>query len=228
MIKKGLKKILQKRGYYLRTIEKNIDELRWIANSPIKTIIDIGAHKGESYRLFRRILPNAAYIGFEPINECFSELKSQVRNDTKVSLHPYALSAEEGKATFYLTDNSHCSSLLEPEKSTSEYSGNFTEQEVVLKRLDDIIENPEPDVLIKIDVQGNEENVLKGGRQTISKARIVIIEISFEPLYVNQPDFSRIYQMMTEMGFVYKGAFDQFARQADGLVMQQDAIFMRP
>jgi FkbM family methyltransferase len=230
MIKRSIKSYLYKRGYYLRTVGKNMDELKWLTEHNISTIIDIGAHKGESYYLFRKIFPNAAYNGFEPITHCFNELKKATSNDKNAEIFPYAVSDTDGKSTFYLTDNSYCSSLLKPEENTGkDYAGNYTEQQVELKRLDSIFAQRElkKEILIKIDVQGAEESVLSGGKNTLCKAKIVIIEISFEPLYQHQPDFSTIYQFMKECGFKYTGAFDQFVKQTNGKVMQQDAIFVR-
>src|SRR5687767_6081029 len=107
MIKKSIKSYLYKKGYYLRTVDKNMDELKWLSEHNISTIIDIGAHKGESYTLFRKILPHAAYNGFEPITHCFKELKKATEKDNNAEIFPYAVSNMEGKSTFYLTDNSY-------------------------------------------------------------------------------------------------------------------------
>lgn len=230
MIKKSIKSYLYKRGYYLRTVDKNIDELKWILNHHISTIIDVGSHKGESYALFRKILPAANYIGFEPIDDCYAQLKKNTSGDKNAQVFQFAVSDTDGTSTFYLTDQSHCSSLLKPEQSTEEYAGNHIEQQVELRKLDTLLEKQtlEKNILVKIDVQGAEEKVLRGARKVLTQATVVIIEISFAPLYKDQPDFHSIYSFMTELGYKYTGAFDQFTQQTTGRVMQQDAIFVRP
>jgi hypothetical protein len=38
----------------------------WLANSGIKTVLDVGAHVGEFAELIRTILPNAELVCFEP------------------------------------------------------------------------------------------------------------------------------------------------------------------
>ena len=47
-----------------------------------------------------------------------------------------------------------------------------------------------PNLLVKIDTQGFEDRVIRGGEQTIKKASIVVVEVSFTKLYEHQPLFS--------------------------------------
>ena len=69
------------------------------------------------------------------------------------------------------------------------------------QRLDDIVEITELDFL-KIDVQGAEMAVFKGGRTKLSKAVAIQTEVSFIPLYKNQPTLGEIDIALRGMGFV--------------------------
>jgi hypothetical protein len=47
----------------------------WLVRSGIKTIIDVGANTGQFSRAIHEVLPEAYIYSFEPLSDCFSELK---------------------------------------------------------------------------------------------------------------------------------------------------------
>lgn len=102
-------------------------------------------------------------------------------------------------------------------------------QKVNIARLDDLADDLEiySPMLIKLDVQGFEDKVISGGISTISKADIIIIELSMDQLYDDQPLFDDIYRTLVNLGFQYKGNYDQLQNPNDGRVLQVDGIFLR-
>jgi hypothetical protein len=109
----------------------------------------------------------------------------------------------------------------------------FTKKEfsetISVKRLDDMrtelkIISP---LLVKIDVQGFEVEVINGGRNTIREADMIIIETSFFQLYENSPLFHEIYTMLMADGFIYAGSFEQLRSPLNGIILQQDALFLK-
>src|SRR3990167_9150496 len=97
-------------------------------------------------------------------------------------------------------------------KETFPYTKNMHEENVIIKRLDDFIQEQgiklKYDLMIKLDVQGYEDRVLKGGMHTVENAKIIIIEVSFFELYANQILFSGIYNTLTNAGYKYIGDLD--------------------
>ena len=81
-------------------------------------------------------------------------------------------------------------------------------------------------MLVKIDVQGFEDRVLRGGERTIREAKAIIIETSFVPLYEGQPLFSDIRRQLTGWGFVYAGSVGQIRSRTTGEVLQEDSLFL--
>ena len=69
------------------------------------------------------------------------------------------------------------------------------------KRLDDI-EELEPIDYLKMDVQGSELMVLTHGTKKLTDCVAIHLEVSFIPLYENQPCFGQIDMWMREHGFV--------------------------
>jgi hypothetical protein len=69
------------------------------------------------------------------------------------------------------------------------------------RRLDDVAEIAHMDFL-KIDVQGSERDVLTHGRRKLAETVAVQTEMSFIPLYENQPTFGEMDILMRELGFL--------------------------
>lgn len=108
----------------------------------------------------------------------------------------------------------------------------FTAKEYSIKvrsmKLDDISRDLrlKDNLLIKIDVQGFEDKVICGGRDTIRRAKILIMETSFKHLYVGQPLFEDIHDSLKEE-FRYMGSLHQDHSPIDGSVLQEDSIFVK-
>ncbi len=98
-----------------------------------------------------------------------------------------------------------------------------------MARLDDVAKDLEiePEILIKIDVQGFERRVIEGGKALLSQAAACILEISLQPLYEDQPTFMDICRLMDGLGLEYAGnilqVYDEKAR-----VIFLDALFTKP
>jgi len=82
-------------------------------------------------------------------------------------------------------------------------------------------------LLIKIDVQGAEAEVLKGGRRFLQSANAVLVEVSYLPLYDGQATIQEISGLLDDSGFAFMGIVDQYVRPADALPVYGDALFVR-
>lgn len=208
------------------------DELKWIAAVGIQTVLDIGAHSGESARQFRSILPEAFIHSFEPLPEQFARLTESMAGDQRFAAWQVALGEKTERADMLQNEFAPSSSIL-PMASRHREEFPFTEQTkkiaIEVKRLDDAAERlaTRPKLLVKIDTQGFEDRVIRGGEKTIMLASIVIIEVSFTKLYEGQPLFSQIYDQMRSLGFDYAGALHQLRSPKDGQPLQADAIFLK-
>ena len=142
----------------------------------------------------------------------------------------YALGNENGEKTIYLNEYSPSSSILEMNelhKKAFPFTEKTIPEKIEIKKLDEISTdlNLVKPLLIKIDVQGFEMEVIKGGLKTIKQADIIIIETTFEELYNGQPLFHEIYTFLQELGFIFKGNFDQLTNPNDGNILQADSVF---
>ena len=114
-------------------------------------------------------------------------------------------------------------------KTNYPHSANHEEIEVNIDTLDSILlpDSLEENILIKMDVQGFEDEVIKGGVSIFKKAKVIIVEVSFIELYKEEPLFHGIYLLLTSMGFEYKGSLKQSTDNNDESFLQADCIFIR-
>jgi FkbM family methyltransferase len=232
---KAVKRIIQKALNHFGYEIKRRDPwpiYGWLGKEEIKTVLDIGANTGQFALRIHKILPDAKIYSFEPLASCFEELKRNMRDVPKFQGFNYALGNEAGKRTIYHNDFSDSSSLLPMEqlhKDSFPFTKNASEEIIEVRRLNDIADSLEltDKILIKIDVQGFEDRVIQGGEKTIKRAKILIVETSFEPLYRGQFLFDGIYSILKSLGFVFKGGEESLRNPKDGGILQCDSIFVR-
>ena len=198
----------------------------------IATVLDVGAHSGEFAQMIKKTVPQAQIISFEPLKKEFTELQQRMGNIEGFTAFNFALGDQDGSATMNRSEYSQSSSLLPManlHKAAFPESANHTEETVEVKRLDDALRDRElqPEILLKIDVQGYEDHVIAGGPQTIAQSAAIIIEVSFREVYEGQPLFDQTYQLLKTKGFHYMGNLYQLLNPLDGSPLQADALFIR-
>ena len=83
-------------------------------------------------------------------------------------------------------------------------------------------------IFLKIDVQGFEQEVLKGAQAMINKAQGIEMEISLIPLYENQNWLLlQVLEYMQQKGFQLMSIVPGFTDNKTGKVLQCDGIFLR-
>ncbi|MCB9197891.1 MAG: FkbM family methyltransferase [Flavobacteriales bacterium] len=235
-MKQKLNKILSRLiGYQLSKANRDhVEELfvsKWFKTFNFNTVIDVGANNGQFARSVRIAMPEVKIISFEPIPEECSALKNSFKDDRNYVVHQLALGKEAGQTNFLVNDFSPTSSLLEQTDLQKEYypvTGNSKKIEVNIERLDTVLSVDEltGGVLLKVDVQGFEDQVLIGAENILSKVDLIYVECSFKEFYKGQPLFHDIYELLHEKGFVFMGIGDQLKAGKKGEPTQIDAIFV--
>jgi FkbM family methyltransferase len=204
----------------------------WLSRLNINTIVDIGAHEGEFAMKANSILPKARIISFEPLADAFRRLTFNMRTVPNFKAFNCALGDRNSTMKIHRNEFTASSSLLrmvDLHREAFPFTINETIETVEVKRLDDVLQGLylEDYILIKIDVQGYEDRVILGGENVISRAKLLVVETSFQTLYETQPLFDAVYGMLRQRGFAYIGNWDQLISPADGSVLQADAMFVR-
>ena len=212
---------------------READRHAWLRALGIRTVLDVGAHEGESALEFHEIFPDAFVHSFEPLGDCFRELEAVVGAHPKQRSYRCAIGDVPGTTTIHRSEYSNSSSLLPMaalHKAAYPFSAGERAETVEVRTLDGALAGLaiEPEILLKIDTQGYELRVLAGGAETLRRTRVVVVETSFAELYEGGPRFADVFAYLLARGFVYRGSWDQFASPVDGMPLQQDAIFVRP
>jgi FkbM family methyltransferase len=137
----------------------------------IKSYLDVGTNSAQFFTEIIKIFPNI-YVEFvEPNPTCNKKIAKRYKN---IITHPVGLGETEGSLTFYINkfkDNSKGASFI---RDTNIEVNEIT---VDVKTLDSITQDKVFD-FIKIDVEGFELEVLKGGVNTLSKTKYLVVEMS--------------------------------------------------
>lgn len=201
----------------------------WLTQRGIDTIIDIGANTGQFAGRFLKILPNATVISFEPIKGVYDDL---IKNTAglKVKAFNFALGDKDETVEINVSKHSPSSSLLEmADLHTKVFTGTEFEKKesIIVKTLDGVA----PQLgdlgkfIVKMDVQGFEDRVIRGGKETLKKADLILLETSFQELYVGQVLFNGIYDLLNELGFEFRGNLSQALNPKDGSILYADSVF---
>lgn len=181
-----------------------------VVSQRITEIVDVGANPIDSEPPYTSMLAArlCRVTGFEPQGDPLRTLQS--REGLPERYLPYAVG--DGKAhTLNVCHGSGMTSLLEPDPASLdvfEYlklPGRVVERvPVQAHKLDDISEIEHIDFL-KIDVQGSELAVFRGGTARLAETVAIQTEIPFVTLYKDQPTLGDIDSELRGQGFIPHG-----------------------
>lgn len=225
-----IKKILRRLGFDLVRYHSFWDDVAQPMG--IRTILDIGANEGVFSIEMRKRFPDAFICAFEPLHDCFEELNRRMAGDERFMSFNAALGEEKGH-TEINRSASHPSSSLLPmaglHKVLYPHSAEHTKETIEMERLDDLMQGVsfESPALVKIDVQGFEASVIKGGRETLKRCDIIVVENSFVTLYEGQALFGEIHDLLKELGFSYRGRSETHYDPHTKEPIYEDSVFIK-
>jgi FkbM family methyltransferase len=173
----------------------------------LTAVVDVGANPLGSAPPYNAMLAQGlcTLIGFEPQSDAFAQLHA--RKGPHEYYLPYAL-GDGRERTLHVCAASGMTSLLEPDRERLALFNDFgllgvvdNKRRIATRRLDEVKEIEHLDFL-KIDVQGSELDVFKGARRRLRRAVAIHTEVSFIPLYRDQPAFGTVDSFLRAMGFV--------------------------
>ena len=169
-----------------------------------KTVWDIGAHFGYHTLCFARLVGESGHVvAFEPNPWNAERLRQNLEGNPelagRVQVESCALADRDGEAEFVLSDDvesgdSSCSYVTGsmPPLEAGIYA-RFRRQLVRMARVDALLEQERsPPSVIKIDVEGAELLVLRGGREFFTKYKpLLLIEVHHIQLMFHVCQFLR-------------------------------------
>lgn len=193
-----------------------------------RTVIDVGANKGQFSTLARFLWPQAAIYAFEPLPEPSRRYRAAVGR--RATLFNVALGDIETTTDIHIASREDSSSLLPLGARQKQLFAmeELTTLKVPVRRLDNVLADVAvaAPALLKIDVQGFEYEVLRGLGSLVDAIRWVYVEASFVELYEGQKLYPELVGLMSEIGYHEIGKSNP-AHDLEGNEVQADILFER-
>jgi FkbM family methyltransferase len=214
------------------------EQLKSFGYAP-EVIYDIGASNGMWSAVINPVFPNASYHLFEPLADAMSTYSESLAKvlpaHPNFHLHRIGLGAENETKEMAIFSGGFGSTFLEIDRIKSiqdslKASSRLDEiASFPVRRLDDFVAEkqiPHPQI-VKIDTQGFEVAIIEGGRETMRRADILLLETWLYRGYgVTTPLLHELMEPVTELGFVLVDFGDVYWAAKHKLT-SIDAIFMR-
>ena len=233
------KNIFQNFGILIRkynpATSEDLRRIRLFEHYHIDLVFDIGANKGQ----YATGIMDAGYkhriVSFEPLSSVHNIIERESKSCPNWTVAPRcAIGAKNEEIEINISANSVSSTLLTmldahiegaPESKIigKEKVQVFPLDEVALQYITD-----SKNIFLKIDVQGFEQEVLKGANLMLARATGVEMEISLVPLYKDQNWLlPQILEYMEQKGFVLTSIVPAFTDNKTGKVLQCNGIFYK-
>ncbi len=187
----------------------------------INTLIDVGAHNGESVKLFSRNFQINNLYSFEPSCSSFQILiknaARELKNVSIVNFRPYNIGLGSVTANVYLNKgidtssstinsiNTNSNYYLKKVKFLGKKNNIFfsEEEKIEISTLDLILCNEKLDSidLIKIDTEGYEYPVLIGGEAVLGITKFIMFEHHYDNMIIKKYKFSDVNNYLISKNF---------------------------
>jgi len=188
------------------------------AASPLRTVYDIGAHKGDWTRAMEKVLPRADFVLFDANPANAPHLEKTGRH---VVLGP--LAAEAGEVAFYATGGTGDSIYRE---NTAAYDG-VAPTTMTAQTLDGACADAglAPPDFLKIDTQGAELDVLAGGAAAAGHARAILTECPIVQYNDGAPRLHEYIDARADLDYLPQDVFEVHNQR--GVLLQIDVLFLK-
>lgn len=187
------------------------------ASQGVDAVWDVGANRGQYYQFLRNGIGfKGTILSFEPLSELNRDLTRKSMQDPNWHVFPFALGEKNEHLAINVMQANDMSSFLSPDCNHTDRfkdSNNPVETEMVeVKCLNDIYEEISTKYAarksyLKMDTQGFDLNVIKGGAKVISNYVALQTEASVLPLYEGVPDYRESISYLNDIGFELSGVY---------------------
>tara|TARA_R100001377_G_C3192705_1_gene111280 strand:- start:88 stop:747 length:660 start_codon:yes stop_codon:yes gene_type:complete len=201
-----------------------LEEIRDMGINPT-SVLDVGAHTGQFYGWTKRVWPYSVVWMIEA-NHLHTTTLSNLTKGKNDEFLIAALGDEEREVTFYTrSDKPHTegNSYYE-EVNYWDIQHLVQKNKMTLQRLDDLFTDETTFDIIKLDTQGSELDILKGGENLCKRASIIILEVAYLEYNKGAPNSDEVINFMKDYGFEEKMSIGE---HYDGeKIIQKDLVFL--
>ena len=201
-----------------------LSEVKNLGINP-NAILDIGAHTGQFYGWAKPVWSDSVIWMIEA-NELHESILRNLTHNNNDEYLITALGDKEREVTFYTrSDKPHTEgNSYYQESNWWDIPQLIQESKVKLQTLDDLFTDDTTFEIIKVDTQGSELDILRGGENLCKRASAIILEVSYIEYNKGAPTSDEIIDFMKEFGFEEKMSIGEHYLEGD--IVQKDLVFL--
>ncbi|MET4719902.1 FkbM family methyltransferase [Bradyrhizobium japonicum] len=203
MVKDRLKSFVRAAGYEIRRHHPNLTE--FLQSRSVNLVLDVGANEGQFGQDLRSQGYSGKIVSFEPVVDVFKSLEKRCAADQKWECRNTALGDANGIIQINVSKNTAMSSIVSQTEigRASIYESQVVRvDQVPIATLDSMFaEFAGERVFLKVDTQGFEQSVLRGGANSLHNLLGVQLELPLIHLYEDTWKFDEALSFMREAGF---------------------------
>jgi FkbM family methyltransferase len=185
---------------------------RLFSRFDVDCVIDVGANRGQYHDMLRQNIGYTGHItSVEPISALAAALRQRANSENgRWQIHQAALGAQVGEAALNVMEKDDYSSFLQPtDNAPGAHAAANTvkaQETVRVDTLDNLFTTLAQQIkprgwFLKLDTQGFDLEVVKGGGKAIEHMAAVQTEASFRALYQGMPSWKDTVNRFDELGF---------------------------
>jgi FkbM family methyltransferase len=197
-------------------------------------LIDVGANRGQYAKWARSQGFSGHLISFEPVPDLYEELAAHASSDGDWEAHNYALGATDGTVPLHVARNEVSSSVHLPTDAHRTIDPNTAEVALIsaqMRSLTSLWPSLGCDgrtVFLKIDVEGYEDEVLRGGIGILGAVSAAELELSLTPMYRGGALLDQVMPVLLAHGFSVLALEPNHGDDPKtGQSLMVDAVFIR-
>lgn len=193
----------------------------------LNTIFDVGANVGGFSKELLKLNSRSKIYCFEPFSDAFQKLKENLESSS-VQFHQLALGDSSGVVSVLHNDSgrSDTNSLIKENQSLN----SSKQEQIQVITLDEFVENKSIECidLLKIDTEGYDLKVLKGGKESLKNGivKLIFVECGLDPSNTYHVYFPEILSYLIDNKYVFVGFFQTDIRKIDRKIHFSNGLFI--
>ena len=218
LIKKKIQKKLRK---FLKITPEYAQEERFLYYKSLgikfDKVLDIGAYLGTWKDMFEKIFPESRILMIEANKE-----KEEILEKKGEYLIALLGARDDELVDYFKCTNENISSGNSIFEENTNYQFNPEKRKTIT--LSTLLKDHSEFDLIKIDTQGSELNILKGGIEIVKKSKFLLLELSIVEYNLKSPSCAEVIKYLEENDFVLIDIYDLNYRNKS--LIQIDGFFV--
>ena len=213
--------------------QPNLRWLRFVHESPVDLVLDVGANVGQ----FGSELRESGYLGqiisFEPVDDAYSQLQRRCADDPLWAAKHLAIGRSPGTLEINVAGNGAESSSFLPMEDrhlhaapASSFVGKRAVEVESLTSFLASLADQGSCRLLKLDTQGFEGEIIAGSMDSIALFQFVHVELSMTHLYKGQSLIDGVLGLLYSCGFEIIDLQPYMTEPSTGHLMQANALLL--